>query len=130
MSGYWAVGSLLIATAPAIVIRIAMTIATIGRRTKKAPTGLLPCLFRRLRLGSLGRGAAGFLRHDRHPGPHPLEPLDHDLVSRLQSFLDDPEVAIDDAGLHDLDRDLVVGSHHAHLVTALELRNGALRHED
>ena len=45
MSGYCAVGSFVIATAPAIVIRIAMTIATIGRRTKKAPTALLPGLF-------------------------------------------------------------------------------------
>src|SRR3954470_22364460 len=42
MSGYWAVGSLPIATAPAIVVRIAMTIAMIGRRTKNAPIGYVP----------------------------------------------------------------------------------------
>ena len=45
MSGYCAVGSFDIATAPAIVIRMAMTIATIGRRMKNSAMGLLLPVF-------------------------------------------------------------------------------------
>src|SRR5215813_4181964 len=135
MSGYCAVGSFDIATAPAIVIRIAMTIATIGRRTKKAPTGLLPGLFggarfRGFGLGRLGGGAAGFLRDDRHARPHALQALDDDPVARLQALLDDPEVSVDRPRLDDLDRHLVVRAHNGDLVAALQLRDRSLRHED
>jgi hypothetical protein len=35
MSGYWAIGSRPIATRPPITVTIEITIATMGRRTKK-----------------------------------------------------------------------------------------------
>src|SRR5215472_9159080 len=112
MSGYCAVGSFVMATAAAIVIRIAMTIATIGRRTKKAPT----CL-----LGAFRRCASRFLGHDGHPGPDALQALHDDSVAGVQTFLDDPQVSLDRPGLDDLDRRLVVRSHDGDLIAALKL---------
>ena len=38
MFGYWAIGRPTIATAPTMTMRMAMTIATIGRPTKKRDT--------------------------------------------------------------------------------------------
>ena len=38
MSGYWDVGKVSIATMPMMTVRIAMTIATIGRRMKNLDT--------------------------------------------------------------------------------------------
>src|SRR5689334_9848830 len=130
MSGYCAVGSLVIATYPAIVVRIAMTIATIGRRTKRAPMRLLPGLRGRRTGGARGRRAPGLLRDDRHARPDPLDALDDDPVAGLQALLDDPLVAVDGSGLDDLDGDLVVRADDADLVAPLELGDGALRNDD
>src|SRR5215510_8619397 len=137
MSGYWAVGSFVIATAPAMVMRIAMTIATIGRRMKNSAMDCpLPLgLFGGLRLGCFALGSfprrrRSLRRVDGHSGSDPLQPLHDDLVSGLQALLDDPHVPVDRAGLDDLDRDLVVRPDDRDLVAALELRHRALRHED
>ncbi len=96
MSGYCAVGSFVMATAPAIVIRIAMTIATIGRRTKKAPTGYVPVFSAGAGLRRPARLEAS-LGTTVMPEPHALQSLDHDPVSRLQALLDHPEVPFDAA---------------------------------
>src|SRR5262245_59191146 len=104
-----------------------MTMATIGRRTKKAATALLPRL-----LGGFGAGIRrrGLLRNHRHARPDALESLDHDLVAGLQSLLDDPEIPFHRSGLDDLDRHFVVRAEDRDLVAALKLRHGPLRHED
>src|SRR5215813_680705 len=130
MSGYWAVGSFVIATAPAIVISTAMTIATIGRRTKKAPTGLLSGLFGGVRLCCFRGRASRFLGHDGHPGPHALQTLDDDLVAGLEPLFDDPQIAFLWPRLDNLDRRLVIRADEPDLVAALELVDCALRHED
>src|SRR5258705_5242944 len=97
MSGYWAVGSFVIATYPAIVVRIAMTIATIGRRTKNAPIVLLPGFFGRRGLDPCRPVSArrrGLLRRDLHAAAHPLDALDHDAVARIQPLLDHPHASV------------------------------------
>src|SRR4029453_3749224 len=101
MSGYWAVGSFVIATYPAIVVRIAMTIATIGRRTQRAPPGLLP--------GVLGRrpprmrGGRGPPRRGGQPRLHALQPFHDDPVSGLEPLVDDVRASLGGAELDDLD---------------------------
>src|ERR1700751_4580922 len=124
MSGYCAVGRFVIPTDPAIVFRIAMTIATIGRRTKRAPMRLLPGLRRRGAGRARVRTAPRFLRHDRHARADPLDALHDDLVAGLQALLDDPLTPVDGTRLDDLDRDLVVRSDDPDLVAPLQLGDG------
>src|SRR5262245_24203241 len=123
MSGYCAVGSFVIATTPAMVVRIAMTIAMIGRRTNNAPMVLGPGFLRRR--GRSG-GGGGFRRHDGHSRTHSLDSLDDDLVSRLDSFVDHVHVPFRRSDLDHLHGHLVVGSDDGDLVTALELADGSL----
>src|SRR4029453_2601542 len=128
MSGYWAVGSFVIATYPAIVVRIAMTIATIGRRTKRAPTDLLPGFLGRRRRRI--RGGRGLLRRDGHARLHALQPFHDDPVSGLEPLVDDVRASLGGAELDDLDRHLVVRSDDANLVASLQLADGPLGNEN
>src|SRR5512139_4349975 len=93
----WAMGSPVMATRPTIVIRMAMTIATIGRLMKNLdmPDLLLLALGgggrRRCRLCFAFRG--GLRRGDPDPGLDLLDPLDHDPLAGFQSLVDDPQGA-------------------------------------
>src|SRR6185369_8901437 len=90
-SGYWAMGSPAIATSPTMTVMIEITIATIGRLTKKRAMGLL-----RLSRGGLGGPGARRRRRHRLGGDgrallHLLQALDDHLLAALQAFLDHPQ---------------------------------------
>src|SRR2546430_14815359 len=101
MSGYCAMGSVTIATAPIRTIRMAMTIATMGRPTKKRDISAIPRRrggrrrrgLRRAvgcRLpGSRGSGFGGNGAY-RAPGPEACQIRDDDLVTRGHALGDDP----------------------------------------
>src|ERR1700726_105305 len=79
ISGYCAIGIENSARKPAMVVTIAMTIASRGRSTKMAENiGSAP-LERRRHRASL----------DRRSGAHPLQSFDDDLLAPGQAFLDD-----------------------------------------
>src|ERR1700724_1667287 len=78
MSGYCAFGIENSASKPAMVVTMAMTIASRGRSTKMAENiGSAP-FERRRRAG-----------RDRNSGAHPLQSFDDDLLVPGQGFLDD-----------------------------------------
>ena len=85
MLGNWAMGSPVMATTPMITIRMAITMATIGRLMKNLDMpGLLL-----LALGGGGRRGCrlcfafrgGLRRGDPDPGLDLLDPLDHDPLA-------------------------------------------------
>src|SRR3954469_5308132 len=84
MLGNWAVGKPNMATNPMITMRMAMTIATMGRFMKKFAMTLSS-----LGLGGLG-GCGGSLWVDRRSFLHLLEALDDHPLSRFDPFGDDP----------------------------------------
>src|SRR5215472_19042010 len=98
-----------------------MTIATIGRRTKKAPMVLLPGFLGRVRCGSsprgrrLGRGRR-LLRNHLDPAPHALDAFDDDPIAGTQALFDDPVAAVARTDRDDLDGGRVVGSDDRDLV--------------
>src|SRR5512138_1154310 len=78
ISGYWAIGRPDMATRPRRTVTMEITIATIGRLTKKrAMLARLPC-----GLGLALRGGGGRHRLRAHHGAvaHLLEALHHDLL--------------------------------------------------
>ena len=134
ISGYCAVGSFDMATAPAIVMRIAMTIATIGLRTKKAPTGLLPRLFRRRRR-RVWRASAGVGR--RPPSERPscriLTRWSPSTTIRSPGFKPSSMTQRSPSTGPTLTTFIVTllsGTDDRDLVAALQLGHGPLRHQD
>src|SRR5262249_31048344 len=104
ISGYWATGSVGKETPPAIMIRIAITHATMGRRMKKRlNTGLPP--------GGLW-GCCGLPERglDGNPGACPLKPVDDQPVRGRQAFEHDSLCSVEVADLDpaELDGLLVV----------------------
>src|SRR5690242_18845968 len=75
MEGNCATGRPVSATAPMITVRIAMTIATMGRLIKNLDIGS-PRLER--------------LRIYDHAGPNLLQPFDDDALARLYAIANDP----------------------------------------
>src|SRR5512143_2082416 len=104
-SGYWAMGRPDIATSPTRTVTMEITIATIGRLTKKR--AMLLRLGRRFRRALAGGGGRRGLRAHDHAVPHLLQALDHDLLARLQAFLDHPQAVDARADLHVAERHLV-----------------------
>src|SRR3954471_17542458 len=102
-------------TAPIRVIRIAMTIATIGRRMKNLD--MIGCLTTRRRGGRRRWGPR--LRVHHRAFPRFLDAFDNDLVTGLESFLDDPIVVDPPAHFDGLDMHLVVRPHDRDLVSSL-----------
>src|SRR5262245_12714273 len=103
--------------APTMTVRSEITIATIGRLMKK----------RDMSASSLGRLAGGDV--DERAVPYLQEALDNHPFTGFQAFGDDPEVPDAVAGRNGTDRHLVVPADNGHLVTALQLRDRALRNE-
>jgi hypothetical protein len=135
MFGNWAVGSPDMATRPTMVIRIEMTMATIGRLMKNLDMAAYPLLagaaaarrvFRRAWRRCLGDEG---LRIDGHTRAHLLGTLGDHLLARLQPLADDPVAADALANRHRPDVDLVVGADHGHQVLALDFGDGPLRHQ-
>src|SRR5215469_13188377 len=52
------------------------------------------------------------------------------LIPLLKTFVDNPHLAYAVAGFYGTDADAIVRTDHRHLVSALQLRNGALRHQE
>src|SRR5512134_1424660 len=122
-SGYWAIGRPDIATSPRITVTMEITIATIGRLTKKR--AMLLRLGRRLRGTLAGGGGRRGLRAHHHAVPHLLQALDHDLLARLEAVLDQPEAVHPRPDLHVAELDLVARAHHREAVEVLQLGHGA-----
>src|ERR1700734_1162275 len=95
MSGNWAIGSARMATRPPRTVIVAMTIATMGRRTKNRDMGSVCCRGREW-LGILHRaiGRPSTFHDDARAG--------------LQAFVDDPAAADAVADLDGPRADLVV----------------------
>src|SRR4030095_12416129 len=143
MFGYCAMGSWIMAPRPTITMRMAITIATMGRLMKNlamraAPLRVSCVLVRRMALrgGSRLGGRAlirlghrlspclcGFGSHRRrlHHGTssHILQAGDDDPLARLESLVDDPEAAHTWPDLDRADLDCVVRPDHAHLENSL-----------
>src|ERR1700722_16983405 len=97
MSGYWAKGIAYKATSPAIVVTIAMTIASRGRSTntdENICSTRIGCCCHRACLDRLSR-------------PNALEPFDNDLLAAFQPFDDDIRSALA-ARLYSLDHRFAV----------------------
>ena len=84
ISGYCEIGRPLMATTPSRTVMIEITIATMGRLTKKRAMVLL-----RLDNRLEPRSSAGFsrrrLRRNRHAILNPLKTFDHDLLAGLEA---------------------------------------------
>src|SRR5262245_5236068 len=97
-----------------MTVRIAMTIATIGRRMKNWAIRASPSVA--LGLWRRGRGGAALvdldgLGLDLDAGPYLLQSLDHDPLAGLEARVDDPERADALRRLHHADLDRVVAAH-------------------
>src|SRR3984893_185433 len=98
ISGYCAIGIENSATAPAMVVTMAMTIASRGRSTNMAESiGLAPCQSCRQRV-----------RPYRHAGPDALQSLHDDLLAPGEALIDDDAGPTFTARLDALDRGLSV----------------------
>src|SRR5512139_2550052 len=133
MLGNWAMGSPVMATRPMMTMRMAITIATIGRLMKNLDMPGLPLLAlsgggrRGCRLCFTFRG--GLRRCDPDPGPDLLDPLDHDRLAGFQPLVDDPKGA-DPLGRGDRpELDGVVGTHPRDEELPLHLRHRALGYQ-
>src|ERR1700732_2928090 len=111
MFGNCATGRLAIATAPTMTVRIAITIATIGRLIKNLDISV--ALHERFRV-------------NLHAGTNLLDALGHHTLARLQSVGDDPHGSDLVAELHCLNCHLVGAVYHGDLISALEFYNSAL----
>ena len=127
MSGNWAIGSRVMATAPMMTMTMEITIATIGRRMKKEPMAHFPPAGAGL---AAGAGAASCFGTMVMPSRSRWKPSTHHALAALQALLDDPLAADLLAGGHLPGLDLVARAHHHDRVGALELLHRALRHED
>ena len=67
---------------------------------------------------------------DGHPRFDFLQPFDHDALPGLESLINDPQTSGPLTNLDWTNIHLVVRTDNRHLVTALHLRDGALRDED
>src|SRR5688572_22766876 len=143
MSGNCAIGSWTIVTRPSITMRMEITIATIGRRTKKDATGSAPGCLRsglcrsggvggggsrlRRRAGQLGRRRLG--RH-LHARPHLLEAFDDDALAGGEPLRHHLERSPAHAGRDRAQLDRVVRADDRELRHALELLHRSLRHDE
>src|SRR2546427_11944285 len=134
MLGNCAIGSCTSAAAPTITMRIAMTMATIGRLTKNfaivrcslsalGSTGRAGCRLRRSRL------CRGRLRIHHHPGFHFLHSFNYDPLARLEPLRDDPPVPDLLANFHRADVYFILGPYYQYLIAALQLLDRLLRHK-
>src|SRR5512134_4029209 len=137
MLGNWATGSPVMATMPTMTMRMAITIATIGRLMKNRAMPDLPLLAlggggrRGGRRGRRRRGAfrSGLRRGDPDAGLDFLDPLDHDPLAGFHPVVEDPQGADPFSGHDRPELDGVVCAHHRDEEFPLHLRHRALRHQ-
>src|SRR5271165_7094884 len=128
--GNWEMGRVVIETRPTKTMRMAMTMATMGRLMKKR---------------YITTGKSSFLAHGRHgirhsglirlgiyqrSLPDPLHALGDDPLVRLQALVDQPVVAHLLSHLHRFDMGLVLRVNNRHLVGTLQFHNRALRQQN
>src|SRR5439155_3259604 len=120
MFGNSATGRLAMVTAPTITVRIAITMATMGRLMKNLDI--------RVTLPSPSP-----LRQTASDSPARLDGLSARLgnnpFARVQPFLNDPQAAHAVADLDGPDAYFVLTVHHGDLIAALEFRHRALRNQ-
>src|SRR6185369_12258466 len=145
-AGYCSIGSPDSALSPTRTVRIAMTIATMGRRMKKWPMrSVFPAVrwrfgsrvrgrFRLRRRGRLRRRTGLFDGHDRRLDRDAvadfLQPFDDDLLAGREPAFDYPQRIDAFAGLDRTHRDLAVVGYDGHGVRGLQLLDGALRNQN
>src|SRR5215475_1095240 len=115
MLGNCATGSVKITIPPTITVRMAMTIATIGR------------LMKNFAMESVGLAARGvrFRGYD-HAITHCLRSLGHDLIARLQTVINDPHAPLSFSHLNRADGDRIARLKDRQLVASLEFGHRAL----
>src|ERR1700677_11952 len=111
-------GSPRIVMAPMMTVRIAITMATIGRLMKNLDISSVTA-GRSIERNGCNR-AAGF---------DFLSAFRDDLIARHQTGADDPHRVDALTGLNGANGDLVISSHHGDLSGSLKLRYRALRYE-
>src|SRR5450432_2804489 len=128
MGGKRAAGSPASATTPAITVTMAMTIATMGRRMKKADMDGLP-LSRPSLLGDGRRGGSGRSRLGLHQRPvgDLLQPFDDDPFACAETGGDNPLAADARADVHFPYLHIVLGRHHGDGEVPLKLAHRGLR---
>src|SRR4051794_19697316 len=117
-------GSPGIATAPRMMMTIAITIAKTGRSMKNFAMWSGPLLF---------RGGGRFLVRrgiDDRPRPHREQAFDDHAVAGLETLFYEPRVANTGAGLHGTHLNLVIRANGVDALQALVLLHGTLRDED
>ena len=120
MFGNCATGRVSIDTRPTITIRMAITIATMGRLMKNFDiTGLL------------GSPAAEYPAWDSPCAPSRTfeVPSETTRSPGFRPLRNDPQLAHAIAHLHVADADFVVRSHHGHLIAPLQFGHGVLRNQ-
>src|SRR5882724_4861597 len=124
--GNWATGRAVIVTAPTITVRIAMTMATMGRLMKNFDISLSPCLTRRapLPIHIQVRLWVHYLALNCL-----LYALDDNALAGLQAFPDHPHRAESITDIYCLDADLVRAVQNGDLIIALEFADGRLWNE-
>src|SRR5690348_8193785 len=116
MSGNCATGSDLIATSPPNTVMMAITIATIGRSIKIREIILTTALQR------------NETRIHSDAGPDFLRAFNHDPFTGFQTVVDNPKLVDLLADFNRTNTHLVVVANDGDLITALQLRHGALRY--
>ncbi len=105
-------------TTPTMTMMMAITIATIGRRTKNSAI-----------LVSVGGGACPGPGVDRHAGPHALQAFDDDTRAGIQPGLDHDVIAGLRSFLHLLRLDHALPVYHVDAEEALNLNQCLSRHQ-
>src|SRR5271169_5771007 len=127
ISGYSLMGNTGMASSPAAVIKIASTVANIGRSMKNEE------MFMARRLGSGVRGCGthgNSLRRHRDPGVHSLCAVYDDHIAGLEPFPYDPQ-AIDHASELDLAIfNLIIGTEQQYVLLILVGVDGTIIDQD
>src|SRR5579862_5004676 len=119
MFGNCATGKVTVITTPTITVRIAMTIATMGRLIKKLDMG--PGSFRSLVVSARSLTGAERLGLNPHAGPDLLLAFDDHTVARFESAGDHPHGFHALANLNLPRRHRVIRADDHYFVTALKL---------
>src|SRR6185437_14307972 len=108
MSGNCAIGSPSMATTPTSTIRMAITMATMGRLMKNFDM-------------------LGALRINRHSVSDFGNSFGHDAVTRAHAAFNDPHFAHAFANLHRTNRDAVIRADNGYLIASLQFVHRTLR---
>src|ERR1700722_1292090 len=121
MFGNWETGRRAMDTAPTITVRIAITMATIGRLIKKFDMVVSSVAW--------PRRLARRFRFYMHAGTNLLNPVDDHALARIQPVANHPQRANLVANVDRFNAHSVVAIHSGHLIGALQLGNSLLRNK-